>query len=217
MKWKRKIMAIWIILLLITMPLGIAQASETHNNEEKNEEISIEIFSLASDEILKTETIFLSEEELIEFENTISSLIDKIQSAENFQEVREIINKFSEGNKLGIFSIIKALLSKILAGRTYVISSGHGYKYNPLKKGSIKIRKKLLVWHYSSGKILKDRTIILKPLALKMKILKGSQFGYMTRFTGMFLYVARKFPQKSYTFFIGMARRANGIQTPFAK
>ncbi len=214
MEGKRKIMAIWIILLLITIPFGIVQASETLEKKENNETISVEIATLNSDEILKTETIFLSEEELVEFENTISILIDRIQSAESWEGIKNIINNFLEGNNLGIFSIIKTLLSKIISFRTYVISSGHGYKINPIKKGSIKIRKKLSVWHYSSEEMLKDRTIILKPLALKMKVLKGSQFGMMTRFTGTFIYVARKFPQKSYTFFMGIARRVNGLQMP---
>lgn len=215
MKGRKKILAIFFILLLITMPLGIVQASETSEIEENNNTISVEIAALDSDEILKTEKILLSEEELIEFENTISILIEKIQSAESWEEVKGIINNLLEGDKPGIFSFIKGLFSKILVGRTYVISSGYGYKYNPLKKGSIKIRKKLLLWHYSSGEMLKDRTIILKPLALKMRVLKGSQFGVMTRFTGLFMYTARKFPQKSYTFFIGIARRANGLQMPF--
>ncbi len=212
MEGKRKIMAIWIILLLITIPLGIVQASETAEIRENNETISVEIATLDSDEILKTETIFLTEEELIEFENTISILIDRIQSAESWEGIKNIINNALEGNKLGIFSIIKTLLSKIISFRTYVISSGHGYKLNPIRKGSIRIRKKLSVWHYTSGELFKDRTIILKPLALKMRVLKGSQFGMITRFTGAFIYVARKFPQKSYTFFLGTARHVNGIQ-----
>jgi hypothetical protein len=216
MKVRKKILAIFFILLLTTMPLGIVHASETSKIEENNNTISVEIAALDSDEILKTEKILLSEEELIEFENTISILIEKIQSAESWEEVKGIINNLLDGDKLGIFSLIKGLFSKILVGRTYVISSGHGYKYNPLKKGSIKIRKKLLLWHYSSGELLKDRTIILKPLALKMRVLKGSQFGVMTRFTGLYMYTARKFPQKSYTFFMGIARRANGLQMPFS-
>jgi len=216
MKGKRKIMAIWVILLLITIPLGVVEANEKNENEETDKSISIEITTLDSDEILKTEIIKLSEQDLVQFENTISILFDKIQSAESFEGVKNIVNNLLGGNKLGIFSIIKALFSKILVGRTYVISNGRGYKFNPIKRGAIKIRKKLSFWHYSSDDMLIDRTIILKPLALKFRVLKGSQFGIMTRFTGIFIYIARKFPQKSYTFFMGMARRVNGIQMPFS-
>jgi len=212
MEGKRKILAILIILLFLTMPLGFVQASEGYKKNEENESIPVEIVSLDLDEILTTETLYITEDELEEFENTISILIDKISTADNWQSVRNIINNFLEGNKLGIFTILKNLLSKVIAFRTYVISSGHGYKLNPIRKGSIRIRKRVSFWHYTSGKLIKDRTIILKPLALKMKILKGSQFGMMTRFTGAYIYIARKFPQKSYTFFMGTARHASGIQ-----
>jgi len=214
MEGKRKVMAILIILLLMTMPLGIVQASNSYVKSEENESIPIEIISLNSDEILTKDTIYITENELEELENTISILIDKISSADSWNSVRNIINNFLEGNKLGIFTILKTLFSKIIAFRTYVISTGHGYKLNPIRKGSIRIRKRVSLWHYSSGKMIKDRTIILKPLALKMKILKGSQFGMMTRFTGAYIHVPRKFPQKSYTFFMGMVRHASGIQMP---
>lgn len=209
-------MAILVVLLLTSIPLGIAQASESLEKNKNCESITIEISNLNSDEVLETKTILLSEEEYVEFEKTISILIEKIQSAKNWEEIKSIVNNVLDGNKLGIFSIVKLLFSKILVGRTYVISSGHGYKFNPLKKGSIKIRKTISFWHYSSGEMLKDKTIILKPLALKMRVLKGSQFGVMTRFTGIFIYTAKKLPQKSHTIFIGMARRVNGIQFPFS-
>jgi len=215
MKGKRKIMAILVVLLLISIPLGIAQASECLEKNENSESISIEISTFNSDEILEIEKILLSEEEFVEFEKTISIVINQIQSAESWEEIKGIVNNILDGNKLGIFSIVKLFFSKIIAGRTYVISSGHGYKFNPLRKGSIKIRKTISIWHYSSGEMFKDRTIILKPLALKMRVLKGSQLGIMTRFTGMFIYIAKKLPQKSHTIFIGMARRINCIQLPF--
>ena len=214
MEGKRKIMAIILVLLLTSIPFGIVQASETIEKNEEIESIPIEILTLDSDEIIKTETIQITEEELEEFENTISILIDKISSVDNWQSIRNIINNFLEGNKLGIFTLLKTILSRIITFRTYVISSGHGYKLNPIKKGAIRIRKKVSFWHYSSDKMIKDRTLILKPLALKMKILKGSQVGMMTRFTGAYIYVARKFPQKSYTFFMGLAKQASGLQMP---
>jgi len=214
---KRKILAIWIILLLLTIPFGIAQASERQGLEIRNENIVIEISTFNSDEISKTETLLLSEEELVEFENIISILFDKIQSVKSWTEFKGIIENLLKGSNLGIFSIFRSLLLKLLPGKTYVFSTGHGYRFNPLKKGSMKIKKLFSLWHYSSGKILKDRTIILKPLALKMRILKGLQFGLMTRFTGVYIYVARKFPQKSYTFFMGTVRRAYGMQVPFGK
>ena len=122
-------MAIWIILLLVTIPFGIAQASEIYGQEKNNKTISVEISTFDSDEISTTETILLSEEELVEFENTISILFDKIQSVKNWAEFKGIIEGLIKESNLGIFSIFRSLLSKLLAGKTYVISSGKGLKF----------------------------------------------------------------------------------------
>jgi hypothetical protein len=216
MKVKRKFMAIFLILLLI-IPLGIVQAGVNNEKYEDKNTISVQLTSLDLDENQKTEIVYLSEEELIEFEETITNLIDKIEASESWEEVQGIIDNFLKGNNLGIFNTIKNLLFKFLPFRTYIISSGRGFKLNPFKKGSTKIRKSLSFWHYSSGKLFKDRTVIIKPLSLKLKILKGLQAGIMTGFKGIFIYVARRFPQKSYTFFMGMTRRVYGIQMPFGK
>jgi len=212
MKMKRKILAICVILLLVTIPFGIVQASETYEKEQNNETISVEITTFESDGITTTETVVLSEEELAGLENTVSILIERIQSAKNWEEIEGIIDNLPKANGI-IFSIIFRILSKfrLFRNRAFVISSGHGYKFNPFKKSAVKIRKTFTFWHYSSGKILKDRTIFFKPLAFKMKILKGLQFGFMTRFTGIYIFVARRLPQKSYTFFMGTAGRINGI------
>ena len=65
--------------------------------------------------------------------------------------------------------------------------------------------------------MIDDRTIILKPLALNMKTLKGRQFGFMTRFLGVYLSVSRGFLRESYTMFMGTAHHINGIQLSPAK
>ena len=78
MEGKRKVLAILIILLLMTLPLGIVQASNTIKNNTKNKYIPVEITTLNSDNILKTETIHISEQDLEEFENSVSILDVKI-------------------------------------------------------------------------------------------------------------------------------------------
>ena len=86
MKMKRKILAIWVILLLVTIPFGIVQASETLELEQNNETVTVELAAFESDEILTTETLVLSEKELIELESTVSGLIEKIQSANSWED-----------------------------------------------------------------------------------------------------------------------------------
>ena len=215
---KRKILAIWVILLLVTIPFGIVQASETLELEQNNETVTVELAAFESDEILTTETLVLSEEELIELKSTISVLIEKIQSSNSWEALEELINNLQRKNNPIISTIFKILSKfKLFRSRAFVISSGHSYKFNPFKKGGLDIRKKFTFWHYSSGERIKDRTIYFQPLAFNMKVLKGIQVGFMTRFTGIYIFIARKLPEKSYTFFMGTAGRISGIQLSASK
>lgn len=217
---KRKIIAICIILLLIAIPISIAEASETSENEQNNETISVELTAIDSDGTLTTENLYISEEDLAELESAISMIMDQIQSTNDLDEdtLRDLIERTLGndnsllGRILGIFTTLK-----LTRNRGFVISSGHGIDYTPLKKISFKISKKAAIWHYNSNGMIDDRTIILKPLALNMKILKGRQFGFMTRFLGVYLSVSRGFLRESYTMFMGTARHINGIQLSPAK
>ena len=91
------------------------------------------------------------------------------------------------------------------------MSLGHSLKLNPFKKNSYKIRQNSKFWFYINGGKTEDRTIILKPFSLKFDILKGLQIGRMSGFFGIYIYIAKKFPQRCTTFFIGTARKINGL------
>ena len=209
---KKKILAIFSILLLVTIPFGIGGASELQLNQETDEPASLEIAVFDEYDTITTETLTISQEDLITIEETISILMDKIESAESWEEIENILNNFQLNGIIG--SIIGKLLSKLNIFRTrgFVVSSGHFYKLNPFKKTEIDIKKGFAFWHYSSGSMFKDRTIILIPLQFKMKILTGTQFGFMYKFFGIYLFLSSKLPNKSYSFFIGTAKRINGIQ-----
>ena len=196
---------------MIGIPSCITQASETQANEQSNGTVSIELVGVSEDGAITAETISISEEELAELENTISIIMDKIQSATSWEELQNIINNLPIKNGI-ITSLILKILSKfkLLISRGLIISLGHSFKLNPFKRNSFKLRQRLIFWYYT-GKT-SDRTIILQPLAFKMKILKGLQFGYMSKFFGIYIFIAKKLPQKSLTFFIGTVRRTNGIQ-----
>lgn len=210
MKMKKRLLAIWMVFLFVAIPFSFAQADETQLVEQNNETASIEVVAINDDNIVSTERITISEEELTELENTIYIIMGKIESADSWGGIEEIINNIPNNNGI-IFSLLSKLLSKLklFGNRGFVISSGHGYKLDLFKKNSVSIKKKFMFWHYSSEKVIKDRTIIYEPL-FKFKTLTGRQFGYMRNFIGIYLFVAHKFPQKSYTFFMGTARRISG-------
>ena len=166
MKMKGKILAIWIILLFITIPFGIVQAGETYQTVQNNETVTVELSAFESDEILATETVVLSQEELVELENVITKLMDWIESVSSWEELENIINNLPVKSGI-IISIITKILSKfnLFRSRAFVISSGHGYKFNPFKKSDFSIRKKFTFWHYSNRGKIKDRTIYIQPLS----------------------------------------------------
>ena len=213
---KRKIMAIWIILLLVAIHFSIAQASET--TTEDNGTIPVEIASIDSDGFLTSETFFLSESEIAELESTFAALAEQIENINDLGTIREIIEEFLKGNGGIIYNIFQFFTKfKLSKSRAFVISSGQGYCFNPLKKSSFKIRKTVAFWHYSSEGLFKGRTLILQPFALKMKYLRGTQFGFMTKFTGIYIFIHRNLPEKSYTFFMGTARRIMGMDLTFGR
>ena len=145
MKMKKKFMAIWMVFLFVAIPFSFAEAGETQAIQENNETISIELATLNDDNILSIEAITISEEELIELENTISILMDKIESASSWEEIENIINNIPKNNGI-ISSLISKFLSmfKLFRNRGFVISSGHGYKLNPFKKNALSIKKKFI-------------------------------------------------------------------------
>ena len=202
-----------MVFLLFAISFSIAQASEVNEEGENSEIATVELATLNEDGILTTETVSISEKELAEFESRISTLMDSIQSATSWEEIINIFDNFPKQSGI-ITSIILKILSKFkqLRTRGFVISLGHSFKLNPFKKNSFKIREKSTFWRYSNGGKIKDRTVIINPLAFNIKILKGLQFGHMSNFFGIYIYIAKKFPQKSTTFFMGTARRINGIQ-----
>lgn len=211
MEMKEKILAILMVFMFFTIPISLAQASMI-NQEQGNDTVSLEIASFNEDSSFNTDIIRLSEEELADFENILSVLMDRIQSAGNLDEVSNILDNFANQNGI-IKSIITRLISSLknLRYRGFVMSLGHRLRLNPFKKNSYKIRQNSKFWFYTNGGKTEDRTIILKPFSLKFDILRGLQIGRMSGFFGIYIYIAKKFPLKSTTFFIGTARRINGF------
>jgi len=229
---KNKFIAIFVIMTLIALSFSAVQAGKIQKIEKNDEKIPIEIGTITEDGKSICEKFLLSEEQIVELETFFSAITQQMESASSWEEIKEIIDKIPENNGLisGLISkiikkikyIINSIISymKLYYARGFVISFGHNYKFNPFMKSKIKLTKTFCMWRYSNkaiGKtILKDRTIIFKtikdPLANRIKVLKGIQFGYMAHFFGLYIHLARKLPAKSSTFFLGTARYINGLQ-----
>jgi len=215
MVMNRKGMAIFVILLLIAMSVSIAEAGEVSVNEQNQGIIPVELTAMNPDGTQTTENLYITEQDLTKLENAISTIMDQIQSANdlNGNKLRDIIEKILGndnsllGRILGIFTTLK-----LTRNRGFVISSGRGIDCTPLDKISFKINKRFAAWFYNAYGVIGDRTLIVKPLALDMKILRGKQIGFMTKFIGVYISVSQGFLRNSYTMFMGTARNINGIQ-----
>jgi len=214
MKIKRKLMAIGIAVLFVAISISHAEAGNSSNNVE-SEPILLEFGTIASDGTFATDALFISEGDLSELEEAVSVIMDKIESTNDFDwgSLRELIERLF-GREGILFGRLFEIFSKFKLSKTrgFVISSGHGRDLSIRDSFSFNIRKNLAFWHYNSKKLFNDRTIIVKPSALKFKILKGRQVGIMRNFFGLYLSVSRGFLKDSYTFFMGTARRINGFE-----
>jgi hypothetical protein len=210
MKMKKKVLAILMVLMFFAIPFSFAQAGDT-TWEQSNSTISVEMVTLNEDGSFITEIFTMTGEELAEFESTVANIMDAIESTSTWEEILNIFENLPQQQGI-ISSIISFLLSRLrnLRNRGFVFSLGHSYKLNPFKKSGFKIRQRSKFWYYTNGAILKDRTIILKPFAIKLQILTGRQLGRIASFWGVYIYIAKRFPQKSTTFFMGTARSING-------
>lgn len=206
------------VLLLVTIPISIAQAEETNTNETENETIAVKLSTII-DGMPTMEEIIMSEPEITELQTTITNLIGQLENAKSILDIEGIIDNILGGRTPIIYNIVKSILNlKFSHGRAFVISHGRSYNINPLKQNEFKINRLFTFWHYSPMGLIQGKTLILRPLALtSSKILRGRQIGFMTRFTGIYLNIPKMFPEKSYTFFMGMARHVSGMDFSFLK
>ena len=208
---KRKIVVMFIISLLVGIQASsIAGAGSV--TSEKNDKIPVQIASVTTKGVVKTETIFLTEKELLNFKESLSVLTEQIQSTKNLN-LENIVDKLFGDKYPVLYSFFKTLL-KIRLSRTkvFVVSQGSGFNFNPFAQNELKMKKKFVFWHYSPDQLSVDKTVILQPLTQKMKVLTGRQIGFMTEFTGVYIFDARSYPEMSHTFFMGVAKHATGIQ-----
>ena len=214
---KRKILAIWSILLLIAIPLSVAEASQTSNENDEN--ITVQLGTATSEGIFETETLSLTENELIELESAFSSMVEQLHATENLNGLEGLIDNILGGNNPIKYSISKTLLKfKLSHSRAFIISFGRSYSFNLFKQNDLKIKKPITLWFYTQNNFMKATTLIIRPLALmSSELLRGRQFGMMTGFTGFYINVVRTFPEQSYVFFIGTARHANGFELSISR
>lgn len=212
-----KMVVVGVIILFVGLSIGPVTANEFPENELQDEVLNIECALLDLDGSVTIEKFSLSEQEFNELEVMLSEFMEKIQSATDRNDVINIINTFFEDKHPILSFILKPLnIYKMFRNRAFVVSQGWSYKLNPFKDNSVEMYKPFNCWYYSDQSKFEmlSRTFILRHgrlLDMDIECLRGMQIGMMTRFKGIYIYVAQPSPEKSYTFFMGTAHHIMGL------
>jgi len=178
------------------------------------------ILIFQQDGSVKSVSLDLNDQELLELKNFISKLIDNLKVSKDSSEFEKVIEStIIQGGsfrfKHPIISWILDFISsyKLPRSRSYIISQGHEYKINPLRNTKVYTYIPLNFWHYSDrwGFDLPDKTLVFKPSPFNIEFLHGRQIGMMTHFFGIYIFISQPYPQKCWTFFMGSARHVLGV------
>jgi len=206
---KRKILALVAIIMMVSISFGTVQAREERSKEEQTEVL---FESISEDGIVKHERLSLSETELAIFVGKLSEVFRTINELKDLDQLFKMLKDLF-GSESRLVSNMLKLFTKtgLLKNRALVLSHGSNLDFNPLNRNKIKLRNRFSFWRYGSGEGLPANTLILKPFKLKFNRLTGLQFGFMNRFLGLYIHVSRPLPQNSFTFFMGTAKNAFGV------
>ena len=212
-----------VVALFVGLSITPVNALEFPEDEMQDEVVNIEYALVDFDGNTVIEKFALSNQEFIELEVMISEFMEKIQSTTNRDDAMNILNTFLMNRHPVLSFILKPLSSyKMFRNRVFVVSQGWGHKLNPFKNSSAEIYKLFNFWHYNNQSELgiPSGTFILRHGRLfntDAKCLCGTQVGVVTRFRGIYIYVARPLPEKSYTFFMGTALHVVGLDFTLSK
>jgi len=219
----KKIKAIVIFLTLVFIALPATNTMGAISQKEEIETTTLEYTSFESDGSINTKEIIFTKEDISQFSDIVSSLFEKISSKKYFDfDIGEIIDdlkeKFGQSGLLSIFSDLSKL--RPLQKRVFIMSNGHGAKFDLQFKSDISMRKSLTFWHYfgNTESITSSKTLIIDPIPIQpfFKILDGWQVGMMTKFIGFYIRIPGNFMEQkqSHTFFFGYAAKVRSIDLP---
>jgi hypothetical protein len=216
----KKIFVIGAIAILLSIYVTPSISNEDIKEQINDEKVTIKCIDFDSSTIVKKYTI--SEEESSNLKIKLSSLFNILKTINNKDGLMdELISLFDDNDNSFINNIIMDLLNtEILDNRKLIVSQGWGYNLNLFKRSSTDIIKPFTIWRYtdqSNQLFIPSGSAIVSLNPFEIKTFVGAQIGFMFRFRGLYIHVARPIQQKSYTFFIGTAGQAGGFElTPLS-
>jgi len=210
---KNKIITMGILFVFIAIPFSSINADMVVNEELKEETVTVGFSAVDSKGLVQKYELKLTEEKFSNLKTALSALTERIENIKDFKDLRNILDKPFEDDYPILYFLLTTFGSTLINNTNFIVSSGFGYKLKPSNKMDLSFQKRSLLWHYSNSpdKKFPTRTVIVKGLDLDPKVISDRQMGFMTKFTGIYLFMPEQYPEKSYTFFIGAAKMAFGI------
>ena len=214
----KKGLVIWVIILFVTIYMAPVYANE----KIKEESFSVELNLVDYERILSQEKVELSLSEIEGLKDRLSSIIENLKTSKNENEIIDVLESFLNFQEYPFLSnILEQLLnSGFSIDRNLIFSQGWGYNFNPLKNSKIDFMKSINFWRYrdSANPIdVPSSTVTLSMDPFKVKTFMGDQMGFMLRFRGVHIHIARSYPLGSYTIFLGTAKHVGGFEiTPLS-
>jgi len=217
MQPKRTIPVIGIVLAFVFLTLHplLAQPSTAESDS-----ISLECMVIDEDGI-SFAPLILSQEDADSFFQKISQLSEELGSEESYRGLLRLITEFTESSdensflEQELFNTIGDLHLNLVEKRVFILSHGHGYQINPLRKFQVNLlRPSFLFWYYpgtSHHLFTTDRTIIIDPYPFHVRMFDGRQIGFMRRFIGVYVYIPATTSMESTLFFAGYAYKVIGL------
>ena len=219
----RKMIVMGVIVLFVGLSFNSVNALEFPENELQDEIVNIEYVLVDLDGNVIIEKFTLSEQESKELEVMLSEFMEEIQSATDHYDVMNILDIFLRTRHPVLSFILKPQnIYDMFRNRVFIISQGWGHNLNPFKNSSVETYKLFNFWHYTNRSEfgMPSGTFILRhgrSFDMDAKYLRGIQVGMMTRFKGIYVYIARPLSEKSYTFFMGTTHHVVGLDFALPK
>jgi hypothetical protein len=204
-----------IVVALVIVPTSSLCGQQGEYDEETNDLYPL-IIQMRQGEISDISTLVLSETDLNLLTSAIDQVISDMASEQTvYSPITHPLNRGISWN-YPLLSFITTLLIRLrmINNHVFIISQGWSYTLNPLRNTTLDFYRLLGLWHYGSGSMFKQsKTVIIRHGfgTWEKQVLLGAQVGIMDNFYGLWLHIPKRPPQKSYTFLVGLARHAVGI------
>jgi hypothetical protein len=215
--WKKS-MIIGITALFVSISMAPAFSSEA-TSIEQTPTTTVEYATVEENGKLVYQSIEMTEDDIIELQSSIAALNDLLKSQQDMPSIIQLLLRYLDNNNYPILSkLISYLLNaEFLKNKDLVVSQGWSYNFNPFKKASTDFMKPFAVWRYTKSPsmlVIPSTTTIINFNPMEVKTLAGGQIGVLLRFKGFYIHIPKPLPDESFTFFIGFARYAGGIELP---